>query len=79
MRDGGKAFPEFVEGIPSYERRATEEYRLTGGMTLRQWYKGMAVAGLLTTPDCSVTDAVRLASEAADALLAEDAEKARHE
>jgi hypothetical protein len=83
--NGGAAFAKLVVGIPPYKRRGFEEYELTGGMTLRQWYKGMALAGYLPAPRehaippflDPVVDAkyiARVCAELADALIAEDRE-----
>lgn len=46
-----------------------------GGMTLRQWYKGMAIAGLCSGNMRGTCDEFsHKAAELADALLAEDEE-----
>lgn len=61
------AFPQH------YPRNATVA---EPGMTVRQWYKGMAVCGLVAN-DSRLAEAVaEEAAEVADALIAEDAKAA---
>lgn len=57
--DGGPAFP-----YPS-------EYWGNGqpGMSLRDWFAGMAISGLLADPGMKPEDAVEIAFQAADAML----------
>lgn len=69
-RNGGQAFP--------IQMRVSPGSAIEWGMTVRQWYKGQVIAGMLdatVTPD-DVDRAVRLCAEIADALLAEDAKHA---
>lgn len=50
------------------------------GMTLRQWYKGMAFAGYNASDEFASTDQDKKAAwagEDADALIAEDGEAAK--
>jgi hypothetical protein len=59
QNDGGPAFPVAWHGIPH------------GGMTLRDWFAGQALAGLLTSPSSDTAE--NWASTAyglADAMLA---------
>lgn len=43
------------------------------GMTMRQWYKGMAMIGIFADPENHV-DVIRLSAQMADDQLADDAE-----
>jgi hypothetical protein len=82
--DGGPAFPQtstdYERGIPSVH--------VTGGMTLRQWYIGQALAGLCANPggpfqansmsgwgivNCTEDDVASVAERLADAVLAREA------
>jgi hypothetical protein len=71
VNDGGPAFP-----VPMFTRDADgqpmspTEYGL-GGMTLRDWFAGQALAGMLANPakDYGYNGAVRDAFGFADALL----------
>ena len=71
MKDGGGyAFPNehpYPEGGPGATRWHT-------GMTLRQWYKGMAIAGYNANPNYERSHNKKIiwAGEDADALIAED-------
>lgn len=67
--DGGQAFP----------RTPTDLYDGHAGMTLRQWYAGQALSGMLAHgmgPNSPWVDhppsAARWAYELADAMIAED-------
>ncbi len=43
--NGGPAFPNIVKHVPLHERqRASEEYELIGGMTLRDYFAAAALA-----------------------------------
>jgi len=76
-KSGGPAFPvdrEHMEA-PGYESRTVSD-----GMTLRQWYAGMALQGMLAAcahPNAlgyePPASAAKTACEYADALIAEDA------
>ena len=82
--EGGPAFPGFVGSdgngpyilVPGTDGKAWIE--VTPGMTLRQYYKGQALAGLLASPNPGVwgTSAPTVYSERAaqyaDAMIAED-------
>lgn len=82
-KDGGPAFPVPVS------QPFGDGWLAVGGMTMRQWYKGHAVQGLLAAygPHArSDKDGIMIhesviacAAYLADALLAEDAEHARKE
>lgn len=54
------------------------EHRIMSGMTLRQWYKGMALSGILARGDWDPAQPLErgaialLSSEIADALIEED-------
>ena len=73
--DGGVAFPgkhtraiqAFGTGLP-YEETVNHQ-----GMTMRQWYKGMALAGI-RVEGITVEEMVIKCSLVADALIAEDKE-----
>ena len=68
------------DGGPAFPKANCEELHAELGMTLRQWYAGQAMTGLLAYPGSTtldglgVTEAPGLASAArsyADALIAE--------
>ena len=60
-QDGGPAFPIIGEGTAKPRR---------SGMTLRQWYAGQALAGLVgTRPDENRHVIARLALRQADAMI----------
>lgn len=67
--DGGPAFPVLVEGALGFVMRAD-----VGGMSLRDYFAGQALAGMFanqrTSPNNAGT-AVTAAYMAADAMLAE--------
>lgn len=51
--DGGPAFPVAPDGVPKQEYRAGEPYGDpigSTGMTLRDWYAGKTLEGLLSSP-----------------------------
>jgi hypothetical protein len=51
-----------------------------GGMTMRQWYKGMALAGYIANSEYTRNTAreiAKMASDTAEAMLAEDKEAAK--
>ena len=49
--DGGPAFPNVIEYVPEHEReRYCEKYKLVGGMSLRDWFAGMALGGMIGLP-----------------------------
>ncbi len=69
--DKQRAFPSTIEdtGNPIYHKY---------GMTMRQWYKGMACIGLTQNDNLakeSYVDIATMAGKQADALLKEDEEK----
>ena len=83
-KDGGPAFPcstEIPIAMPAGAVRNGFRIRDCGGLSVRQWYKGMAVQGLLANPSNGVPqyDAGWKAGEIADAMLAEDAQHAASE
>ena len=66
INDGGPAFPH-------HETTSTgEPFHDHLGMTLRDWFAGQALAGMMACPDCSGTEAEFAASayRNADAMLA---------
>ena len=69
MKDGGPVFPIQEPGEFFFD-----------GMTMRQYYKAMALQGIITTPnDLKINgnkpeDVVRVAAIYADAMLKEDEE-----
>lgn len=71
-RDGGPAFPERYDYV-------NDPSQSWGGMTLRQWYAGMAMQGMLAsegTDGQSWGEPSRMAAHAfvlADAMLAHEA------
>jgi hypothetical protein len=71
--DGGPAFPKSVD-LYSWESRddgmrITGE--LTGGMTLREYFAGQALVGLLASGHSRPAEVAEGACQYADALLAE--------
>ncbi len=66
--DGGPAFPRRIENSWGHLDHA--------GMTLRQWYAGMALQGLLANDigDCRPGDTSHEAFLYADAMIAADQE-----
>lgn len=71
--DGGPAFPCEVDGMSIFSGQATTI--LHGGMTLRDWFAGQALAGFSANPSaCENWTDQRVAEasyRAADAMLAE--------
>lgn len=57
--DGGPAFPTLCGTMQR------------GGMSLRQWFAGQALAGILANVDWDHDQASRIAYKHADAMLAE--------
>lgn len=81
------AFPMIIDSTEYINRdgNKTVEYNCHPGMTLRQWYKGMALQGIMAVcdsdgdpryhnNDADAEVAANKAGRYADALLAEDAE-----
>lgn len=63
------------EGRPAFPVAGSVEFN--SGMTMRQWYKGMAISGLMANGIYAVTSnegIVKIAASIADALTAEDHE-----
>jgi len=76
MKDGGSAFPanvQFVQKGPTVDEESKEYLRdfmkANGGMTLRDWFAGQALAGLLAKDWYSATRAAEGAYGIADAML----------
>lgn len=73
--DGGPAFPhpEFVIDVTLEDgRRAARVYDANPGMSLRDWFAGQALAGLLANPNYGAPTPKQDASQAyqsADAML----------
>ncbi len=70
-RDGGPAFPDMtIDWLDSGARHVTRH----SGMTLRDWFAGQALAGLLSNPElderASAEDFADDAVKCADALIA---------
>ena len=77
-KDGGAAFPFVIEDANNAKWKC--------GMTMRQWYKGMALQGLLASfreGDAVAPDPFSwlsgIAAKYADSMLAEDAEHEKEE
>lgn len=79
--DGGPAFPfefhnqtsshqeSFFNDRPPLKPHASEQY---GGMSLRDWFAGMALQGILSRSDRPKPDAsIRIAFEYADGMIVE--------
>lgn len=71
IEDGGTAFPG--ETVERFGMHATKRV-VHGGMTLRDWFAGQALAGIIAHADkfgaLAPTIAAEAAYEAADAMLA---------
>jgi hypothetical protein len=66
MIDGGPAFP----GIETRINGLHEQHRAYYGMTLRDWFAGMAMQGMLTRDDeGKIPDVAKDAYRYADAML----------
>ncbi len=65
--NGGPAFPH----LRRYVAPDTYEPIAEGGMTLRDWFAGQALAGIMTNPDDlnGAMDAALIAYGVADAML----------
>lgn len=70
-KDGGPAFP-----VPNYVNAQGETYESTPrGMSLRDWFAGQALAGILADPNCdpivgdSLKELAHGAYACADAML----------
>lgn len=76
-KDGGSAFPRLVSGASNESRFVGSRdlnFKSAGGMTLRDWFAGQALMGLLVAHPASEWKCGALASvaySAADAMLAE--------
>ena len=70
MNDGGQAFPRLIEEIPLHERHSREVFKLSGGMSIRDWFAGMALIGIIqTNGQAFPTGSAHIAYEHADAML----------
>jgi hypothetical protein len=49
------------------------------GMSLRDWFAGMALQGMLSRADCGITSSSRLAYQFADAMLVACSPEAENE
>ena len=80
MKDGGPAFPQIITEYDEDTHEYTRNVHSVGGMSLRDWFAGMALPGILASRDehgrngfCEMS-AERVAKEAgmiADAMIAE--------
>ena len=75
MKDGGPAFPRLERSKPDSlpVRGAPTNYvhRSVGGMTLRDYFAGQALVGIMTRNNFQVTPWAELAYKVADAMLKE--------
>ena len=84
--DGGPAYPSVL-----YKQAPTENWS-SDGMSLREWYRGQALAGLCANPggpfqanamngwgivNCTADHVAKWCDELADAMLAIDADASR--
>ena len=63
--DGGPAFPRTTETVP---------FLNVPGMTMRQWYKGMALAGGVAECAGSFAERAWMCGSLADVMIDEDKE-----
>lgn len=70
-KHGGTAFPRPLSHVPP---SALEDYESAqDGMTMRQWYKGMALLGLLASGKATtIGSTTEMVVELANAMLTED-------
>ena len=71
--DGGRAFAQ-VEMLPDPEFPGHREPQLSGGISIRDWFAGRALQGMLANPAMVFWTDERLVEKAgilADAMLAE--------
>lgn len=71
INNGGPAFPHTITHGAEGERLLPDEFGL-GGMTLRDWFAGQALAGVCSDPDFAGNVAT-WCYKTADAMLAERA------
>ena len=77
MKDGGAAFPHRITIISQHGGAEHQEHLVHDGMSLRDWFAGMALQGLLShscnkdIPIWKAKDAVVRAYEMADAMIKE--------
>ena len=69
--DGGPAFPEQVLMSADGELQCSAAYGFSPGMSLRDWFAGVALQGLLSDPtlENTVDDYAESAYSLADAML----------
>lgn len=87
INDGGPAYPHCFEDMSGHSH-----WRLSQGMSLRDWYRGQALAGLCANPggpfqanatngwdivNCTADHVAKWCDELADAMLAIDADTTR--
>lgn len=53
MKDGGPAFPHVAKLVRWHENGHTKEQITEGGMSLRDWFAGMALQGTLANSDAT--------------------------
>lgn len=77
-KDGGPAFPRAM-GEVNHGQGEGEYNGAQKGMTLRQWYAGMALQGMLAYGSgvCGNDAVVKAAFDYADAMLSASSEKPR--
>ena len=70
QKDGGSAFP-MIEG--ARDGQGQNYYFSVGGMTLRDWFAGQALAGILANPEIDIPadDTAEIVYRYADAMIAE--------
>ena len=70
----------WIGSEPAFPRPADERHYGSEGMTLRQWYAGLAMQGILAHGrNCTDELVARAAFAMADAMLEHEARKATHE
>lgn len=75
INDGGLAFPAVKSSLMRDHQREphrfTHDYKTEGGMSLRDWFAGQALTGLLASPRGPANDksAATAAYLVADAML----------
>ena len=69
--DGGPAFPKPLDPYPNVQCITTQQDASSNGMSLRDWFAGQALIGLVINSDRNNADDATVAYQIADAMLIE--------